>query len=263
MKFTFDWSGFNAVDLAEVNDLRARHDIPEDDIYGCVRFTCDGKPYIGDIHYYYYGSNEQGWDIELYETTDISEHGVWLNGLKKIKSSSEIKRFRNRVEAMIGDYFKAYAIPDGMIKYYLCTDIEWDTDDGEEDTEEPELPTTVIIPVNMQYFEDPDDEVELGETITNALSDRYGWCIYGLDYKRIDPITDAWFKSVFADEAFISASCRVDLGTKRVFDIKHNVQNTDVENDPPVYQCILIDGHKFAVYAEDKRPNEESYYYET
>lgn len=71
-----------------------------------------------------------------------------------------------------------------MVHYIHITDIDWDTDDKDNDEFiDPEalgLPREVLIEANDNLFdnlmEDPDD------CIGNYLSDKFGWCHYGFNY---------------------------------------------------------------------------------
>ena len=60
------------------------------------------------------------------------------------------------------------------MKTYYIWDIEWDTD-GEGDTSA--LPTTATISVSEDYLE-PED------AISDALSDREGWCVLGFNFEE-------------------------------------------------------------------------------
>jgi hypothetical protein len=60
---------------------------------------------------------------------------------------------------------------------FNCTDIKWDTDG----VQILDLPTTVLIDVDLDE-DDTEDEHE--DQVVNALSDKYGWCIFGLSIQR-------------------------------------------------------------------------------
>lgn len=103
----FDWSGFLEDDFAELHDMIAMHgkDMPEDDIYGVARISMGEQHYTADIHYFRRSQNDQGFDLEIYQSDAICEHGTWLDGLvMKIHGSTNYKRFQERVEKLLSGY---------------------------------------------------------------------------------------------------------------------------------------------------------------
>ena len=57
-------------------------------------------------------------------------------------------------------------------------DIDWDTDG--EDPNALDLPREVVIDLDAEGIEDPDQQV------ADWLSDRYGWCINGIFHEPAD-----------------------------------------------------------------------------
>ena len=56
---------------------------------------------------------------------------------------------------------------------FRVTDIEWDTDGVD--------PSDLNLPIETVIEADDEDEV------ADALSDKYGWCIFGLNIEEMDP----------------------------------------------------------------------------
>ena len=104
--FNFNWTEFDENSLAEVRHFEKEM---EDNIYGFLPFSINGEYYLADIHYYYYGSDDYGFDIELYESDENGEHKAWLEGLKGIRTATNYKRFCRRVEDLIIEYFRTNA----------------------------------------------------------------------------------------------------------------------------------------------------------
>ena len=69
-----------------------------------------------------------------------------------------------------------------MHNNYIVTNIEWDISDTDTDTDEiASLPAwvNVSIAVNPNPTED-----EIESSISDALADNYGFCVFGFDYEE-------------------------------------------------------------------------------
>jgi len=62
------------------------------------------------------------------------------------------------------------------MKNYIITNIEWDTDELEID-----LPTDFFISVDIK---EGATELEIEEKISESISDEYGFCHFGFNYKE-------------------------------------------------------------------------------
>jgi hypothetical protein len=60
-----------------------------------------------------------------------------------------------------------------------CTEIQWDTDGDKRLLKK--LPKNVILTID-DYYEGDD----LDDTITDMLSDEYGFCLFGFNYEIIN-----------------------------------------------------------------------------
>lgn len=86
-----------------------------------------------------------------------------------------------------------------MVATVKVYNIEWDVDlcdltTKEKNKIENELPKEVVVDVEeygLDYIED---------YINNYLSDRYGWCTLGWDYKTIKQSTDDGKLDLFWDD---------------------------------------------------------------
>lgn len=93
-----------------------------------------------------------------------------------------------------------------MRKYFIVTDIEWDTD-GEyvED-----LPNEYFFPV-AELFDDAElkelDEDFIEDEVVNLLSDIFGFCIFGCYIERRET-RRCWQKGVIKHEVLQSGKAR-------------------------------------------------------
>ncbi len=64
---------------------------------------------------------------------------------------------------------------------FKCFNIKWDTDDGEGHKPSPRslgLPESTVIDVEI------DTDLDEAEQISDALSDKFGFCHDGFEYER-------------------------------------------------------------------------------
>ena len=66
-----------------------------------------------------------------------------------------------------------------MATKYMVTNIQWDTDGDKENL--MDLPAELSIDTDTLSISD-EDEIE--ETISDYLSDTYGFCHYGFDFEK-------------------------------------------------------------------------------
>lgn len=66
-----------------------------------------------------------------------------------------------------------------MHNTYIVTNIEWDLSDTDGT---PNLPAWANIQIHLNP--NPTEE-EIESTISDALSDNYGYCVFGFDYEEI------------------------------------------------------------------------------
>lgn len=68
-----------------------------------------------------------------------------------------------------------------MYKEYICKDIIWDTDKDDKIT----LPAAVVVPrlflEGNGYIDAGDDDETAKDTLADALSDTYGFCVFGCE----------------------------------------------------------------------------------
>ena len=68
------------------------------------------------------------------------------------------------------------------MKVRFC-DIQWDTTENGDaycSSSDPDLPSECIL--------DVDDDIDLDTEGANALSDKYGWCVFSFNYEKIGEI---------------------------------------------------------------------------
>lgn len=68
-----------------------------------------------------------------------------------------------------------------MKRYYIVSNIEWDTD-GEEIKD---LPGEVCVTLEPEDYEGLDQE-EIEESIVEYLTDEYEWCIADYDIEEVN-----------------------------------------------------------------------------
>ena len=66
-----------------------------------------------------------------------------------------------------------------MATKYMVTNIQWDTDGDKENL--MDLPAELSIDADTLSISDKD---EIEETISDYLSDTYGFCHYGFDFEK-------------------------------------------------------------------------------
>lgn len=64
----------------------------------------------------------------------------------------------------------------------IITKIDWDTD-GDEALKEA-LPNTMTLDTEDLNIEDPEDENEISDAISDYLSDEYGFCHNGFEMHK-------------------------------------------------------------------------------
>jgi len=75
--------------------------------------------------------------------------------------------------AKIADYTREF----NGLAYVEAYDIVWDTDDKD--------PDELGLPKSMRLMVDLVEGGDIAEDIANILSDRSGWCVKSLNYRRI------------------------------------------------------------------------------
>ncbi len=70
---------------------------------------------------------------------------------------------------------------------YVCKNIAWDTDDPDGPEEPPPLPNSASVVI------DDDEEMtddDITEVVLDALSNKYGYCIFHAEISRVDKLLD-------------------------------------------------------------------------
>ena len=77
----------------------------EDDIFGWIVVTHDGKHYIVDVHRNYYGVHNTGYVLEVFREATYGGHGNWRGSIREIRSVTAkhdpLWHFKRRAEKLI------------------------------------------------------------------------------------------------------------------------------------------------------------------
>lgn len=105
---TFAWEfSREQFDAAQAFNNRDWRDC-EDDIFGWVVVTHDGKRYIVDVHREYYGVRNNGYDLEIFREAPYGGHGSWRGSIHEIRmvtaKRDPLGRFKKRAEKLIAEF---------------------------------------------------------------------------------------------------------------------------------------------------------------
>ena len=70
-----------------------------------------------------------------------------------------------------------------MTRKFKITNIEWDYDG--ENPQDLSLPTETTLTIDVTDEEKDLDACEMDDIITDALSDKYGLCLFSMSYTEI------------------------------------------------------------------------------
>ena len=80
----------------------------EDDIFGWVVVTHDGKQYIVDVHRYYYSVRDTGYVLEVFREAPYGGHGSWRGSIHEIRAVTAkhdpLGHFKKRAEKLIAEF---------------------------------------------------------------------------------------------------------------------------------------------------------------
>ena len=102
-KYEFNWREFTEDDLKKANE---RSGDPENDVYGFALLNVGACRYIIDVHYENYGRDQQGFDLEVYDSDSRGYHYRWLGSIKTICSAKNYKYFCHRAEDAVIDLIR-------------------------------------------------------------------------------------------------------------------------------------------------------------